>query len=145
MDNTMLVQNLTAFLAPFLPYLLKTSEKAIEEVGKQLGADAWRRAKVLWTKLRTKMEVNPAAQEAAQDVANAPEDADAQAALRLQLRKLLSGDEILAAEMTRLWEVTKTAGVTIIATGKRSVAAQKIEGSTIITGDQNIVKPNTAG
>jgi hypothetical protein len=145
MDNTVLVQNLTAFLAPFLPYLLKTSEKAIEEVGKQLGADAWRRANVLWTKLRTKMEVNPAAQEAAQDVANAPEDADAQAALRLQLRKLLSGDEILAAEMTRLWEVTKIAGVTIIATGKHSVAAQKIEGSTIITGDQNVVKPSTAG
>jgi hypothetical protein len=145
MDNTMLVQNLSAFLAPFLPYLLKTSEKAIEEVGKQLGADAWRRASVLWGKLRTKMEANPAAQEAAQDVANAPEDADAQAALRLQLRKLLSGDEILAAEMTRLWEVTETAGVTIIATGKRSVAAQKIEGSTIIAGDQNVVKPRTAG
>jgi hypothetical protein len=145
MDNTMLVQNLTAFLAPFLPYLLKTSEKAIEEVGKQLGTDAWRRAKVLWTKLRTTMETNPAAQEAAQDVANAPEDADAQAALRLQLRKLLARDEILAAEMTRLWEVTETAGVTIIATGKRSIAAQKIEGSTIIAGDQNVVKPRTAG
>jgi len=29
----------------------------------------------------------------------------------------------------------------VIASGERSVAAQNIEGSTIITGDQNVVKP----
>ena len=86
------------------------------------------------------METKPAAQEAVQDVAKAPEDADAQAVLRLQLKKLLAEDEALAREVAQLWEEARAAGVVIIAAGQRSVAALSIEGSTIITGDQNVAR-----
>jgi hypothetical protein len=141
MDIAALAQDLSTFLVPFLPYLLKAGEKATEEVGKKLGSDAWDKAKALWAKLYPKVEAKPAMQETVQDVVKAPADVDAQAALRLQLRKFLAEDETLASEVMQLWEEAKAAGVTIIAAGERSVAAQKIEGSTIITGDQNVVKP----
>lgn len=73
-------------------------------------------------------------------MAKAPEDADAQAVLRLQLKKLLAEDEALAREVAQLWEEARAAGVVIIAAGQRSVAALSIEGSTIITGDQNVAR-----
>ncbi len=55
--NPELSQQVTTFLAPFLPYLLKAGEKAAEEVGKKLGADAWEKAKSLWGRLRSKPNV----------------------------------------------------------------------------------------
>ncbi len=141
MDIQTLAQQVTPFLAPFLPYLLKAGEKAAEEAGKKFGADAWERAKALWTKLRPKVEAKPTAHEAVQDVAAAPDDPDTQAALRLQLKKLLAEDEALAAEVARLWEAAKAAGVTVTAAGKRSVAiGGSVSGSTIITGDRNKVE-----
>jgi len=103
MDIQTLSQQLVAFLVPFLPYLLKVGEKAAEEAGKKLGADAWEKAKALWGKLRHKVEAKPAAQEAVQDVAADPQDEDAQAALRLQLKKLLR-DKTLAAEIAQVLE-----------------------------------------
>ncbi len=140
MDIAMLAKDVAAFLTPFLPYLLKAGERATEEAGKKLGGDAWEKAKALWGKLRSKVEAKPAAREAVQDVAAAPKDGDAQAALRLQLRKILSEDEELAAEVAQLWEKAKAMGVTVIASGEHSVAARKIEGSIIVTGDQNVVQ-----
>ena len=104
MDVTTLSRDIVIFLAPFLPYLVKAGEKAVEEAGKQLGVDAWEKAKALWSKLRPKVEAKPAMQEAAQNVAETPDDEDAQAALRLQLKKLLREDASLAAEVARLVE-----------------------------------------
>jgi len=122
MDVTTLAKEVAVFLAPFLPYLLKAGEKAAEEAGKKLGSDAWEKAKALWGKMRPKVEARPAAQEAAQEVAAHPRDENAQAVLRLQLKKLLTEDEALAGEVARLWEEAKAAGVTVIARGERFVA-----------------------
>jgi hypothetical protein len=142
MDVTTLAKDLAVFLTPFLPYLLKAGEKAAEEAGKKLGGDAWDRAKGLWAKLRPKVEAKPAAQEAVQDAAAVPNDNDIHAALRLQLRKLLAEDAVLAREMERLWQEAQQAGATVIAAGERSVAiGRDVISSTINTGDQNVVKP----
>lgn len=140
MDLTQLAQVVTAFLAPFLPYLLKAGEKAAEEAGKKLGGDAWERAKMLWGKLRPKVEAKPAAQEAVKDVAGAPQDEDAQAALRLQLKKLLTEDQGFAEAVAQLWAETEASGITIAAIGERSVAAQQIQGSIVVTGNQDVVQ-----
>jgi len=141
MDITVLAKDLVAFLAPFLPYLVKVGEKAAEEAGKKLGGDAWDKARALWGKLRPKVEDKPAAQEAVADVAAAPQDEDVQAALRQQLRKILAEDEALAAEVARLWEEAKATGVTMIASGERAVVISgDVSGSTIVTGDQNVVQ-----
>ena len=142
MDVTALANDLAVFLSPLLPNLLKAGEKAAEEAGKKLGGDAWELAKVLWAKLRPKVEAKPAAQEAVQDAAAAPNDNDMYAALRLQLGKLLAEDAVLAREMERLWQETQQAGATGIAAGERSVTiGRDVISSTIITGDQNVVKP----
>ena len=101
MDIATLAKDVTRFLTPFLPYLLKAGEKAAEEAGKELGSDAWERARGLWSRLRPQIEAKPTAREAVTNAAAAPQDEDAQAALRLQLRKLLAENEDLAREIGR--------------------------------------------
>lgn len=93
---------LTKFLSPFLPYLLKLGDKAAEEAAKKLGGDAWEKVKAVWAKLRPKVEAKPSASEALIDVAEAPDDEDAIAALRQQLKKLLKEDPALESEIGRL-------------------------------------------
>lgn len=142
LDLVVLVKETVTFLAPFLPYLLKAGEGAAEEAGKKLGekagGGAWDKAKALWAKLRPSAEVKPAAQEAVQGVAAAPEDEDARAALRVQLKKLLAEDESLAREVSEMQREMRQAGVNIAAIGDRSVAiGGNVSGSNIITGDQN--------
>ncbi len=141
MDIQTLAQQTIHFLVPFLPYLLKAGEKAAEKAGEKMGAEAWDKAKTLWGKLRPQVEAHPAAQEAVQDVAAQPKNEDAQAALRLQLKKILQDDPTLAAEVARLVAQVPTGGNTAIASGNRSVAiGGSVSGSTIITGDQNRVQ-----
>jgi hypothetical protein len=133
MEVTTLAQDLAVFLTPFLPYLLKATEKAAEEVGKKFGAATWDRAKVLWGKLLPKVEAKPAAQEAVQNAAAAPNDEDIQAALRVQLKKLLAEDAALAGEIAHLWQEAQQAGVTVIVVGERSVAiGRDVTDSTLI-------------
>src|SRR5512135_304821 len=98
MNIAALTTELTTFLVPFLPFLAKAGEEAAGEVGKTLTAEAWENAKKLWVKLWVKVKDRPAAQEAVQDVAKDPQDKDAQAALRNQLKKLLCEDQDLANE-----------------------------------------------
>jgi len=104
MDLTALAQNIVAFLAPFLPYLIKGAEETVQEIGKQFGGDTWQQAKALWGRLRPKVEAKPAAQEAVQDLAKSPDDEDAKTVLRVQLKKLLTEDDSLAKEIAQLIE-----------------------------------------
>jgi hypothetical protein len=126
---------LVQLLAPYLPYLLKgfklAGQEAAKALGEKAGEQGFEQAKALWDKLRPKMEASPAALEAVQDAADHPNNEDALAALRLQLKKLLAEDQALAQEMTRL--------VAQISASERGVAAQTIENSTVITGDRNAV------
>ena len=141
MDISALASSLTTALVPLLPYLLKAGEKAAEETGKAVAGQSLEWGKSLWTKLRPQVEAKPAALEAVQDVARAPEDEDLQAALRVQLKKLLTEDQSLAEEVSRWLEQGKAAGITVTASGERSVAiGGDVKGSTIVTGDGNMVK-----
>lgn len=104
MDLSVLAQNIITFLAPFLPYLVKGGEQAIQEIGKQFGGDTWKQAKTLWGKLHPKVEAKPTAQEAVQDLVKSPDDEDAKTILRIQLKKLLTEDETFAKEIAQLME-----------------------------------------
>ncbi|NMF61772.1 hypothetical protein DP113_28375 [Brasilonema octagenarum UFV-E1] len=131
------IVTLTTFLTPFLPYLLKVGEKAAEETGKELGkgfgANAWEKAKALWTKLLPKIETKPMAKGAAQELASSPDDSDAKETLQKQLKKLLDEDKNLAAEIARLMQ-------------EDSEAISKVVNSfnQTISGNDNTVQ-NTAG
>ena len=99
MDINALASSLTTVLVPLLPYLLKAGEKAAEETGKTLAGESWEWAKSLWFKLKPKVDAKPGALEAAEDAAQVPDDEDAQASFRRQLKKLLEEDE---SKMTRV-------------------------------------------
>ena len=141
MDIGALASSVTTALVPLLPYLLKAGEKAAEETGKTVAGQSWEWAKSLWTKLKPGVEAKPAALEAAQDVAHAPEDEELRVALRVQLRKLLTEDQSLAEEVSRLLEQGKAAGNTVTVSGERNIAiGGDAKGNTFVTGDQQ-VKP----
>ena len=133
MDIQALATNVTGFLAPFLPYLLKAGEKAAEEVGKKLGADAWEKAKSLWGRLRSK----PNVAQIANTVASLPDNQPLRAALQEEVARALEQDKSLAQEVAQLMGVTITS---VSASGDRSVAiGGNVSGSTIITGNGNKV------
>jgi hypothetical protein len=139
MDINALASSLTTALVPFLPYLLKAGEKAAEETGKKAVDQSLEWAKSIWTKLKPKVEAKPDALEAAQDIAHAPDDQDAQAALRRHLRKLLTEDQSLAEEVSRLLEQGKAAGNTVTVSGDRNIAiGGDAKSNTFVTGDQQV-------
>lgn len=134
------VAALTAFLAPFLPTLVRAGEKAVEKAADAVSDEAFAYAKKLWEKLKPGVEAKPAAKEAAEEVAARPDDEDAVAALRLQLRKLLESDSGLADELSRIWQEAQAANVVqVTASGERSVAVGgDVSNSSIVTGDQGL-------
>jgi hypothetical protein len=132
------VEALTAFLAPFLPYLAQAGHQIAQEAGQELGGQAWEHAKRIWAKLSRRVEEKPAAREAAWDLAVRPDDERARGALELQLEKLLAEDVELAEALGHVWQDAKSAGV--LAVGSRSVAiGGNATGSTLVTGDHNTI------
>jgi len=133
MDITLL----TTFLAPFLgPLLTKTGEAADEAIAK-FGEAGWQHAAKLWRRLAGPVAQRPAAAEAAQDVAEAPDSEGARSALAWQLEKLLAADSALRDDLARMWQETVSAGVVtnVTASGERSVAVGRDVHGTIVTGD----------
>jgi hypothetical protein len=105
-------------------------EGLVKGAGRKLGEEGLDPLKSLWGKLRPKVEEKPAAAEAVQDLARAPEDADAQAALRFQLRKILEADSSLAEEIAKLLEAAGT---------KSSFHAELHGSGAIAQGQGNVV------
>jgi hypothetical protein len=141
-DVLLLAKEAVTFLAPFLPYLIKSGGTVAEEAGKKLGeqagAGAWEQAKTLWSKLWPKVEAKPAARAALEELVANPKDEDTRGALRLQLRKLFTEDEALAQDVFKIQNDVKQSGVNVAAIGERSVAiGGPVSNTTIITGDNN--------
>lgn len=86
-------------LAPALPFLLEIGKTAREKATEALGEGLWDGAKRLWGRIAGRGAASEAVVEAAQEVALAPSDLDAEAAFRLQLRKLLAAEPELVAEV----------------------------------------------
>lgn len=104
MDISAIAATVTGCLAPALPYLAKASEQGTETMGEKLGSGTWETAKALWRLLNPIIEANPVMAAAVRDMADEPDDTEAQAALRFQLKKLLAADEQLAAALQQLVE-----------------------------------------
>jgi len=125
-------------LAPFLPYLLKVGEDLGARATKQMEDKGWDLASKLWGRLGAKVDARPSAREAAVDLAAQPTDEDAQAVLRVQMKKLLADEPELQRELAALLKEAQGSGstTTVTASGDRSVAiGRDVRGSTIITGD----------
>jgi hypothetical protein len=138
MDPTELAKQVGIFLLPCLPALLTGGQQALQEAAGKLGQGTVEQAGRLWSKLWPRLESRPGGAEAAQDAASAPRDEEAQTVLRVQLRKLLTEDPELAAEIEQLFEDARRSGA--VAAAQRSVSiGGDASGNVIITGDQNRV------
>lgn len=134
---TALAQSSFAALQPVLPWLAaKAAEGVAGEAGKKLFGTV---AEKIWRHISPRIQARPEAESALQDFLVDPGDADAQAALRLQIRKLLADDPSLATEVARILEGAKRTDGTV--RGDRSVAVGgDAISSPITTGDSNIVQ-----
>jgi hypothetical protein len=134
------IVTLTAFITPFLPFLLKLGGKAVEKATEtasgKFGEAAWSKAQAVWEKLSPKVEGKEAAKEAAVDVANHPEDEDLQVALRVQLKKLLAEDEALSRAIIQILQEDGsdgTPGTQIVqnVTGDRNQVIGQVTGGQV--------------
>jgi hypothetical protein len=74
----------TLVVSWLVPYLAQAGEAVTKKMGERF-----------YTAVKSRIEDKPSAKEAINDLEKAPTDADAQAALRLQLKKLLTEDQPL--------------------------------------------------
>src|SRR5713226_7778564 len=86
-------------LAPFLPYLLKVGEGLGTRAAQLMEDKGWNLASQLWGRLGSKVDARPSAREAAADLAAQPTDDDAQAVLRVQIKKLLAEEPELQRDL----------------------------------------------
>jgi hypothetical protein len=142
LDPVELARALSEGLKPALPFLL-TAGNTVSEMaaGRTLTAlERW--AAKVWRRLRHDQAPESTAVEiAAREVVQRPDDLDAVAALRLQLRKVLEADPELAGELAGLVEEGRRSGVLTVAAGDRSVAVGgDVTDSVIMTGDDSTVR-----
>ncbi len=139
MDIATVAAGVTTALVPALPFLVKAGEKGMETLGEKVGEGISATAQALWRKLWPAVKANPTATAAVEDVAAAPNDADFQAALRAQIKKLLAADSSLLAGLAQVLEAAghpqqaANFGDGAIAQGPGAVAAGK--GGVAVGGD----------
>ncbi|WP_061290913.1 hypothetical protein [Herbidospora cretacea] len=77
--------------------------------------------------------------EAVAELAADPDDPDLQAALRVQIRRLLSTDPELAADVRAMLDQARAQGPAVTASGDRSVAVGGDNTGVIATGDDAFI------
>lgn len=138
---------LTAFLAPFLSALAERSGATAAEAAARFGDAAWEHAQKLWGRLSGRVNAEPAAQGAVEDVVAAPDSPGAQGSLAWQLEKLFAADPSLKADVEQLWERACAASVTVThvtAAGAGSVAVGGNVHGSISTGGSHGAPPSAS-
>ncbi len=98
-----IVKELVLLISPALPYLVPAGEEMLKKVGGNLGTAISQNAIKVWTLLNSEIVLKPPAlEEALKDVSKNPEDEDAQASLRLQLKKLLESNPELTQKLSEM-------------------------------------------
>jgi transketolase len=95
---------LTAFLTPFLPFLIKFGEKSAESVASKFGEDSWNKAKKVWDKLQPKVEAKEDAKVAAEQVAAKPDSKARQAVFQEELETLLQENPDLVEAIAQIMQ-----------------------------------------
>jgi hypothetical protein len=131
MDPVTIATAVVAFLSP---YFTEGGKAAAKKVGEALVATIKRR-----------FQGKPAAEEALKDVEETPQDEDLQAALRVQLKKVMQQDEVFAAELaTLLDEARRSAPATYQARLIGSGAIAQGEGATAV-GERGVAIGGSVG
>ena len=138
MDLTQISAMTVAAVGPALPYLLRASEEVAEEATRALGKAAWDGAKAIWDRLRPKLDSH--AHKVAERLIASPQDDDALAALRMEVKEILTADQKLTEDLTKLLKAAGQTHVSVIASGTGAVAIGRDAcGTTIVTGSHGSV------
>lgn len=151
MDPNAMAGAAASFLMPYLVKFGKNlADQAVENLPEQV--------QNLWKMIRAKMEGKPAAQGAAQELAEKPDDPDNQEAFLLQLKKLLKEDPDFTQNLESLLkilaesELGKDKGVINLgsgaaatggstAAGAGGIAVGGNVGGSIVLGSNNTLNP----
>ena len=135
MDIAPLAADLASLLAPLVPLLTQGGEKAAEALGEKLGQAGWERIRAIWDKLHGRLGADS---DALRELALTPDDADAQAALRVAVKRLLLSDPILRDELADLLNQSKSVVVTTV--GIRGNGNVIVQGaSAVVAGPGSVV------
>ena len=108
------IKTLTSFLLPFIPYLLKLGNKAVEKttetVAEKFGENAWKKAQKIWSKLSPQLKQNSDFQDATDKVAAKPESDARQAVFHEELKELLEKNPDLAEVIFQIMNEDATDG-----------------------------------
>jgi hypothetical protein len=104
---------LTAFLSPFLPFLMNLGNKAAEAAAEKFGEDGWNKAKAIWAKLHPQVEAKEEAKLAVQQVIAKPESEARQAVLQEELETLLQENPDLKAVIAQIMESNSPASSSV--------------------------------
>jgi len=132
-DVTTLAAGAVAALVPALPTLMDMGKGAAGEIGKRTVGKVSDAALGIWHLLRPKVDASPALAEAVTDLAQSPDDEDAQAALRVQIRKALMADPELATQLRPLVESSLTSVTQTVVGSGNVVAGRDMKGNIITT------------
>jgi CHAT domain len=143
------IATLMAAIGPFLPSLLKPTDR---EIDRPTASPAAQTAHAIWEKLGSTIAAKPAAQEAAIDLANNPGDRDLHATLRVQLKKILDQDPELSDEIDRILQANnpqRITGTKIMqnVTGNNNQIIGQVSGGNVfgnITGNVMMGQPATS-
>ncbi|MEU9188639.1 hypothetical protein AB0D14_29700 [Streptomyces sp. NPDC048484] len=114
----------TAAVAAYGTAVLTRAQDATADATVALGQ------RLLWRMLGRREDSTPLTA-AVEDLAVNPGDSDAEAALRMQIRKVITDDAALFRELAAM---VRASGIAITASGERSIAAHTIHGGAS-TGD----------
>lgn len=133
---------LTAFLTPFLPFLIKLGEKSAETAGSKLGEDAWNTAKKIWEKLHPKVEAKEDAKVAVEQVAAKPDSKPRQAVFQEELETLLKENPDLVEAIAQIMQeespATKTASNKQTITNNEGQAINNMSNSKAVKIDGDV-------
>jgi len=115
-DIALIAQQVSVFLAPFLPYIVKAAKiggtKAVEKLGEKVTEESIDQAKALWKKLSHKDRVKTTGEA----VAKQPEDLTAQSTFQRAVAQAIQEDEELRLDMHRIISEVKVG--TVLPDGK---------------------------
>jgi len=124
------------------PFVKKAGGKLLDRAGELLPEAVGK----VWDTVKAKMESKPETADLPAEVAKAPDDEDAQAAFRYQLKKLLENDETFAKQLDALVKEAKQVTVTnMSATLSGDGAIAQGEGATAVGKGGVYVGGNASG
>lgn len=101
-----------SLLVPFLKSLVEgMSKKAGEEIGSKASNLAWEKTRKLYEIIKAKFSSTPETSKTIIALEQMPDDNDTQAAIRFQLKDMLTNDDGFAKELAILLKEASDAGV----------------------------------